>query len=192
MEVKRGEIYLVNFKAEGNKQGGYRPCVVVSNQMCNNHSPVVTVVALTSQQGKNKLPTHVQLYQESGLIKPSVALCEQIISINKFELSRNPIGFVPENKMVEIDRAMTIQIDTSKYISKIFNTIKRINEVYRYIYNYNPVNKQEYMTEIGLMSAELKKLCYWGNVDYELVSSGINDLQMGESGYNDKQVFSYA
>ena len=42
-------------------QQGTRPVVIVSNDAANEHSSVIMVVPLTSQLGKNALPTHVFL-----------------------------------------------------------------------------------------------------------------------------------
>ena len=48
---KRGDIYFVDFgeNIESNKQCGIRPAVIVSNNRANKHSPVITVVPLTSK-----------------------------------------------------------------------------------------------------------------------------------------------
>lgn len=59
---KRGDIYYVDFgqNIDSNKQCGIRPAVIVSNNRANEHSPVITVVPLTSRTYKKRsLPTHV-------------------------------------------------------------------------------------------------------------------------------------
>ena len=47
-EVKRGEIYFINFGTATNnksrKQQGLRPGVIISNNMCNSKSDVITVI----------------------------------------------------------------------------------------------------------------------------------------------------
>ena len=58
----------------GSEQGGGRPAVVVSNDMCNRYSPVITVVFLTTREKKD-LPTHVQIKSSRY---DSTALCEQV------------------------------------------------------------------------------------------------------------------
>ena len=90
-------------------QNGRRPVVVVSNDMANAHSPVVTVVPLTSNTGKNRLPTHVLLVA-SGLPVISLALCEQILTVDKACLTRY-IGRVCEPlDRSALNRAMAIQL----------------------------------------------------------------------------------
>lgn len=76
---RRGDIYIARLDkdAEGSLQSGNRPVLVVSNDMANKHSPVITVVPITSQMGKRKLPTHVRI-EDCGLPKPSIVLGEQI------------------------------------------------------------------------------------------------------------------
>ena len=67
-------------------QSGIRPCVVISNNQCNKHSPVITVVPITSKRKRN-LPTHYTLTEEemreANLIQESTVLGEAITSINK-------------------------------------------------------------------------------------------------------------
>ena len=41
--------------------GGIRPVVIIQNDMGNRHSPTVIAAAITSQMGKSKLPTHIEI-----------------------------------------------------------------------------------------------------------------------------------
>lgn len=92
--IYRYEIWQASLPIDkgSHVQGGSRPVVVVSNNMANAHSPVITVVPLTSNTRKNHLPTHVLLV-ESGLPVISLALCEQILTIDKSRLTRR-IGLI--------------------------------------------------------------------------------------------------
>ena len=48
MKIKRGDIIIADLgQHETSIQSGIRPCVVMSNNMANRHSPVITVVPLT-------------------------------------------------------------------------------------------------------------------------------------------------
>ena len=50
-EIKRGEIYWVDFgKTKGSEQGGKRPALVVQNNIGNKHSPTTIVVAIKEAQ----------------------------------------------------------------------------------------------------------------------------------------------
>ena len=77
--VKRGEIYYADLSpVVGSEQGGVRPVLIVQNDTGNRHSPTVIAAAITSQMGKAKLPTHIELQaMRYGLPKESVILLEQ-------------------------------------------------------------------------------------------------------------------
>lgn len=83
-EMKRGEIYLVDFGKEnvGVEQSGVRPAVIVQNNIGNKYSPATLICPLTSQN-KTPLPTHVQLSTADGVAVPSTVLCEQSRVIDK-------------------------------------------------------------------------------------------------------------
>lgn len=111
---RRGDIYYVDFGQNiGCKQSGVRPAVVVSNNKANEHSPVVTVVPLTSRIYKKRfLPTHVLIPRSAGcgLDKSSLALAEQVETIDKILLLERR-GCVEDAAIMEkITRALQIQI----------------------------------------------------------------------------------
>lgn len=107
----RGDIYYVDFgEGDGSKQGGLRPALIVSNNKANRNSPVVTVVPLTARIWKKRyLPTHVRI-SESGLSRPSMALAEQVETVDKKKL-REKIGKVSDECVMEqVTKALLIQI----------------------------------------------------------------------------------
>jgi mRNA interferase MazF len=112
---KRGDIYYVDFGNNQNsyKQSGIRPVIVVSNNRANSNSPVVTVIPLTTRVWKKKyLPTHVQIPRKinTGLNKPSMALAEQVETLDK-ELLVNKVGEIVDDVVMEqITVALQIQI----------------------------------------------------------------------------------
>lgn len=99
---KRGDIYYVDFgEKAGSKQGSIRPALVVSNNKANKHSPVVTVVPLSARVWKKKyLPTHVQIPKGSELGRPSMALAEQVETLDKTRLD-DRIGEVVYDMVME-------------------------------------------------------------------------------------------
>lgn len=109
--VKQYELWLGNIPSteDSHVQHGYRPVLIVSNDTANTHSPVVTVVPLTSKLSKHHLPTHVVLH-EQGLDKNSIALCEQIITLDKSHLLRR-IGYVYKSfDRLAIYHALAVQL----------------------------------------------------------------------------------
>ncbi len=70
--------------------------------------PTQRAAALTSQQSKAKLPTHIQLGADNcGLLKDSVVLLEQIRTIDKRRL-KEKMGRLDEPAMNQVDHAITI------------------------------------------------------------------------------------
>lgn len=98
-----------NSQYDGSIQGKSRPYLIVSNNACNESSPVITVVPFTSKDKKH-LPTHVyvNLYGHRQTI-----LCEQVRSFNKKNLEANGSYFIskmPEHIMKKVDKCLAIQL----------------------------------------------------------------------------------
>jgi len=107
--VKRGDIYYADLSpVVGSEQGGMRPVLIVQNDTGNKHSPTVIAAAITSQVGKARLPTHIELSGQScGLSRDSVILLEQIRTIDKSRL-RERMGRLDEPLMNEVDNAIAV------------------------------------------------------------------------------------
>lgn len=98
-----------NSQYNGSIQGKSRPYLIVSNDACNESSPVITVVPFTSKD-KKYLPTHVyvNLYGHKQTI-----LCEQVRAFNKKNLETNGSYFIskiPDYIMKKVDRCLAIQL----------------------------------------------------------------------------------
>lgn len=111
MDVKRGFIFFSDLSPViGSEQGGFRPVLVIQNNVGNKYSPTVIVAAITSHIEKAKLPTHVELSaKEYGLEKDSVILLEQIRTIDKQRLQQK-ITELDERIMARIDEALKISL----------------------------------------------------------------------------------
>ena len=107
--VKRGDIYYADLSpVVGSEQGGVRPVLIVQNDTGNRYSPTVIVAAITSQTGKAKLPTHIELAaQNYGLTRDSVVLLEQIRTLDKRRL-REKMGRVDRELMDRVDAAIAV------------------------------------------------------------------------------------
>ena len=108
-EIKKGNIYyadLTNYF--GSEQGGYRPVIVIQNDIGNKYSPTTLVAPLTSNKNKKNIPTHVMFEAENyRLKKDSIALLEQIRVIDKNLLGDFVTG-IDEEKMYEVNNAIII------------------------------------------------------------------------------------
>lgn len=109
MNIKRGDIFYADLSPViGSEQGGVRPVLIVQNDVGNKFSPTVIAAAITSQQAKSKLPTHINLKADgSGLSKDSVVLLEQIRTIDKKRL-KEKMGFVDNTEMNQINKALSV------------------------------------------------------------------------------------
>jgi len=85
-----------------------RPVLIVQNDTGNKHSPTVIAAAITSQIGKARLPTHIELEAKSyGLTRDSVVLLEQIRTIDKRRLKER-MGKVDDGLMDRVDNAIAV------------------------------------------------------------------------------------
>ena len=107
--VKSGDIFYADLSpVVGSEQGGMRPVLIVQNDTGNKHSPTVIAAAITSQTGKARLPTHIELNAQSvGLSRDSVILLEQIRTIDKSRL-RERMGKLDDNTMTKVDNAIAV------------------------------------------------------------------------------------
>lgn len=107
--VKRGDIFYADLSpVVGSEQGGLRPVLIVQNDTGNKHSPTVIAAAITSQTGKARLPTHIELNAQSvGLSRDSVILLEQIRTIDKSRL-RERMGKLDDTTMTKVDNAIAV------------------------------------------------------------------------------------
>ena len=103
---KRGDIYLADLgPGVGSKQGGIRPVLNYQNNTANLHSTIITMLPITSQLKKLNLPCHVFIGKEGNLKKDSMVMCEQIDTVNKWQVL-GYIGYLSHKTMERIDRAM--------------------------------------------------------------------------------------
>lgn len=109
MTVHRGDIYYADLSpVVGSEQGGVRPVLIVQNDVGNRYSPTVIAAAITSQTGKTKLPTHININaNKCGLSKDSVVLLEQVRTLDKKRL-KEKMGTLDNGAMTKINQALTI------------------------------------------------------------------------------------
>jgi len=110
--ILRGDIYRAGLSpVVGSEQGGVRPALVIQNDIGNKHSPTVIVAAITSRN-KPCLPTHISLTDLQTLERNSVALLEQIRTIDKSRLTEY-IGSLGAETMKAVDAALAVSVGLS-------------------------------------------------------------------------------
>ena len=127
--VKRGDIYYADLSpVVGSEQGGVRPVLIIQNDTGNRYSPTVIAAAITSQTGKAKLPTHIDLPVDHscGLSRDSVVLLEQVRTLDKKRL-REKMGHVEENVIGYIPVVLLIRaFDNESYLSHLGSGADRL------------------------------------------------------------------
>ena len=109
---QRGDVYYADLgRGIGSEQEGYRPVVIIQNNVGNRHSPTVIIAAISSRVGvKPKLPTHYYINAEDGLELPSIILLEQIRTIDKRRLAKY-IGRLSKEHISGMNHALAVSID---------------------------------------------------------------------------------
>lgn len=111
MLVRRGDVYWADLSgARGSEQGGRRPVLVLQNDKGNMYSPTTQVAPITSRD-KKYMPTHFDLSNcNCGLPKDSIALVEQIRTIDKCRLEEK-IGHIDKLNLIRINLIIMLSFD---------------------------------------------------------------------------------
>ena len=76
---KQGDVVLLDFNpTKGHEQSGFRPAIIISNNIFNEHTKMVIACPVTSNN--KEFPTHYIL-EDTKKIRGSV-LCEHVRSID--------------------------------------------------------------------------------------------------------------
>ena len=110
-EIKRGQVWYADLSpVVGSEQGGFRPVLMLQNDIGNKYSPTVIVAIITSRNTKAKIPTHYWLDKgQGGLVCDSMVELEQIRTIDKKRL-KEFMGTVDQKQMNEINKKIKISL----------------------------------------------------------------------------------
>lgn len=104
--VERGEVYMADLSpVVGNEQGGYRPVVVIQNNVGNMYSPTVIIAPLTTAH-KTLLPTHVET-KING--KGSTILLDAVRTISKQRLA-SQMGSISRKTIQKVNKALAVSM----------------------------------------------------------------------------------
>lgn len=119
-KVLRGQMYFANLDPViGSEQGGNRPVLIIQNDVGNHFSPTIIVAPITTRIKKMRQPTHVGIPPYFGLPQNSMAMLEQIRTIDKSRLGEY-VGCLDDDVMDYIDDALGISVgleDISEHTS---------------------------------------------------------------------------
>ena len=111
--IRRGEIYLTDLGEEkniGSEQRGFRPTVIIQNDIGNYHSPV-TIVAVITSKDKPSLPTHFRIKScdpNSHEQWNTVAL-EQVRTVDKTRLVKK-VGELRDEEIDQLNRCIRVSM----------------------------------------------------------------------------------
>ena len=109
-EVLRGQMYYADLDPViGSEQGGNRPVLVIQNNVGNRHSPTIIITPITTRVKKVHQPTHIGIPPYFGLPQNSMAMLEQIRTIDKGRLG-SYIGCLDDDVMDYVDKALGISV----------------------------------------------------------------------------------
>jgi len=109
-EIKRGDVYWINLDpTNGSEIKKTRPCVVVSNDIGNRFSPLITVVPITTQRLGKTYPHEVQL-DTFGKLKTSKIKANQIRTVDRKPIGRKILA-LPRPLMEMVDFALATHLD---------------------------------------------------------------------------------
>jgi len=110
-EVRRGDLFLVDFNpARGSEQAGYRPAVIIQNNVGNRYGSTVIIAVVTASASKI-YPFLVRLEAgEGGLERESMVNAAQILTVDKSRLVKR-LGALSPEKMDEVNSVLKISLD---------------------------------------------------------------------------------
>ena len=108
MRIRRGDIVIVALDpTEGSEQRGTRPCLVVQNDVGNEHAPTTIIVPFSTSSGEELYPFEVLVpAEECALREDSVAICSQIRTVSIEHRIVENIGAISAERMAEVDTAL--------------------------------------------------------------------------------------
>ena len=107
--MKRGEVYWGKFApAVGTEIQKTRPCLIVSNNIANLHSSVVTVLPLTSQK-LDKIYSFEVAVLNNSKIKNSKIKANQIRTFDKARIGAR-ITELSSAIMANVDKALLLHL----------------------------------------------------------------------------------
>jgi len=109
--IKRGDLFLVNFDPTlGSEAKKIRPALVVSNDINNLHSPIVSIAPITSNVTK-VYSFEVQIPPGTGGLRTrSKVMVNQTRAVDKIRLIKK-LGTLPEKIMLEVNQSLKLHYD---------------------------------------------------------------------------------
>ena len=106
--VKQGTIIKINFNPQaGHEQAGYRPAVVISNNVFNEKAKLTIVCPITNTD--NKFPLHISLDERTKTT--GVILCEHIKALDLNSRKYQEIEELPKDILKQVIDVVYAEIE---------------------------------------------------------------------------------
>ena len=106
--VKQGTIIKVNFNPQaGHEQAGFRPAIVISNDIFNQKTNLTIVCPITNTN--NQFPLHVPLDERTKTT--GVILCEHIKSLDLNNRTYQIVEELPEDILKKVINIVYSEIE---------------------------------------------------------------------------------
>jgi len=108
---KRGGIYAVNLPHADLQEPEICPCLVVSNNISNEFSPVVTIIPLSFSRLEKIYDFETFLpASDDGLGRDAKISSHILITIDKTNVIGERLGFVNKSLMSQVDKTLCLQL----------------------------------------------------------------------------------
>lgn len=108
---KRGGIYPVNLAHEGETARQTCPCLVVSNNVSNEYSPIVTIIPLSFTHLEKIYDFETLLpAAKTGLGQDAKISTHIVITIDKSRVVGERVGFLAKGLLQQVEKALRLQL----------------------------------------------------------------------------------
>lgn len=108
---KRGGIYAVSLPHAAVQEAEVCPCLVVSNNISNEYSPVVTIIPLSFKNLEKIYDFETFLpASDDGLDRDAKISSHILITIDKSNVVGERIGFINKPLMSQVDKTLCLQL----------------------------------------------------------------------------------
>lgn len=110
-KIIRGSVFYADLDPIiGSEQNGFRPVLILQNDIGNRYSPTTLIAPITTKAYKGKMqPTHVSVKTINKIRPSSIILLEQIRVIDKSRL-KGYVCNLKDDDMNEVEKAIKIAL----------------------------------------------------------------------------------
>lgn len=108
--INRGDVWAISLEpVRGSEMGKRRPCLVVSNDVANKYSRVITVVAITTTAPNKAFPFIVGIPDSARMPEQSFIDCAHIRTVDRQRLGKYYTS-LDRATMKKVDEALLDQL----------------------------------------------------------------------------------